>query len=132
MDSYSAPLPDPVHDTDALYYARKIAADTEAGQWHKSKPAAYLLWFFLGQFGADRWYLKQWKIAVIPLAITVFLTGAWFAAIGSGFEDGSGAPVVLLSLALFVYWVTDAITLSRSVEGYNRKVTREARARHGL
>jgi TM2 domain-containing membrane protein YozV len=46
--------------------------------------AAYVLWFFLGQFGAHRFYLGEFASAVIQLMltilgwITVFFLFGWF------------------------------------------------------
>lgn len=39
----------------------------------KSTPIAYLLWFFLGSFGAHRFYLGRIGSAVVLLLLTIFI-----------------------------------------------------------
>jgi uncharacterized membrane protein YhaH (DUF805 family)/TM2 domain-containing membrane protein YozV len=41
----------------------------------KSTPVAYLLWFFLGMFGAHNFYLKRTGVAVAQLILTLTLVG---------------------------------------------------------
>ena len=42
----------------------------------KSALIAYLLWFFLGLFGANNFYLKRTGIAVAQLILTITVVGA--------------------------------------------------------
>ncbi|MFK5646195.1 NINE protein [Ornithinimicrobium sp. LYQ121] len=133
--SYPPPPPSgPAYGNEALYYTRKTSADIEAGQKHKSKPMAYLLWFFLWGFGADRWYVKQWYIAIIPLILWFVIWRSVLGFFGGTEEDdaAAGVAVILLWMASGLYFIVDALFLARSVERYNAKVTNEVRARHGV
>lgn len=77
-----------------LYIEQRIANEK------KSALAAYLLWFFLGFFGAHRFYLGRWVSGLIMLAL---------------FGIGSALAVVLvgyLPLAVVaVWWVIDALLI---------------------
>jgi TM2 domain-containing membrane protein YozV len=42
----------------------------------RSVLVAYLLWFFLGLFGAHNFYLKRTGIAVVQLILTITVVGS--------------------------------------------------------
>jgi TM2 domain-containing membrane protein YozV len=47
----------------------------------KNPTTAWLLWVFLGVFGAHRYYLGDWRMAV-PMTLTLGLLGVWSLADG--------------------------------------------------
>ncbi|MFF0989625.1 TM2 domain-containing protein [Kocuria nitroreducens] len=47
----------------------------------KNPTTAWLLWVFLGVFGAHRYYLGDWRTAV-PMTLTLGLLGVWSLADG--------------------------------------------------
>jgi TM2 domain-containing membrane protein YozV len=57
-----------------------LSADTRAMMLfeanRKSPLVAYLLWFFLGMFGAHNFYLKRTGIAVAQLILTITVIGS--------------------------------------------------------
>ncbi|MFT3689278.1 TM2 domain-containing protein [Paenirhodobacter sp.] len=83
-----------MNDTTRLYIEQRIANEK------KSALVAYLLWFFLGFFGAHRFYLGRWVSGLVMLAL---------------FGIGSALAVVLvgyLPLAVVaVWWVIDALLI---------------------
>ncbi len=65
----------------------------------KSEGVAFLLWFFLGLFGAHRFYLKQVASAVVMLILTLTFVGIFVTAI---------------------WWVIDAFLITGMVREHNQ------------
>ena len=75
---------------------------------YKDGTAAWLLWFFLGAFGAHHFYLGRTKWGV---AYAVGFVLSWVLTI---------AIIGFLGLiALFVLWIVDAAKMSERVHQYN-------------
>lgn len=53
-----------------------LILDQEVRNQGKSMLVAYLLWFFLGGFGAHRFYMKKTGSAVAQLILTITVIGA--------------------------------------------------------
>ncbi len=81
-------------DTRALYIEQRIANESP------SALVAYLLWFFLGYFGAHRFYLGRWISGLIMLAL--FGIGSALAFILVGY-----IPLTFVGL----WWVIDAFLI---------------------
>ena len=67
----------------------EMLVEQKVSNAQKSTGTAYLLWFFLGGFGAHRFYLGKTGTAVTQLIITLIgcftlfpliITGIWFPA----------------------------------------------------
>jgi TM2 domain-containing membrane protein YozV len=75
---------------------------------YKDSTAAWLLWFFLGSFGAHHFYLGRTK---------------WGVAYAVGFVLSCLFTIVLIGflglIALFVLWVVDATQMSQRLQQYN-------------
>lgn len=71
---------------------------------------AYVLWWFLGMFGAHRFYTKQ-KLGWLYIVLTLvgFLTSAFLI----------GIPILL---GVMVWWIIDAVKLNNVVKMYNLEV----------
>ena len=67
----------------------------------KSLAVSYLLWGFLGYFGAHRFYLGETGTAVVMLILTLTVVGI---------------------LVTFVWWIVDAVLLPRIVKDINRDI----------
>ena len=116
----------------------------EAGR--KSLLLAYLLWFFLGLFGAHRFYTRAGKTGWWMLALHVggwllVFIGNWSGAqtdtqtvetvFGSSTNtsitfDGSGGPLagiggVMRSLA-WLWWLIDIVLVPGLVRGWNNRL----------
>ena len=75
---------------------------------YKDGTAAWLLWFFLGSFGAHHFYLGRTKWGV---AYAVSFVLSWlFTIVLIGF---------LGLIALFVLWIVDATQMSSRLRQYN-------------
>lgn len=74
----------------------------------KTPLVAYLLWFFLGCFGAHRFYFGKTGSAIGMLGLTI--ASAVLSVIMIGF---------LGYLALFVWWVVDAFLINKWLSGDN-------------
>ena len=81
-------------DTRALYIEQRVANES------RSALVAYLLWFFLGYFGAHRFYLGRWVSGVIMLAL--FGIGSALAFILVGY-----IPLAFVA----IWWVIDAFLI---------------------
>lgn len=81
-------------DTRALYIEQRVANES------RSTLVAYLLWFFLGYFGAHRFYLGRWISGVIMLAL--FGIGSALAFILVGY-----IPLAFVA----IWWVIDAVLI---------------------
>ena len=75
---------------------------------YKDSTAAWLLWFFLGSFGAHHFYLGRTK---------------WGVAYAVGFVLSWLFTVVLIGflglIALFVLWIVDATQMTNRLQQYN-------------
>ncbi len=75
---------------------------------YKDSTAAWLLWFFLGSFGAHHFYLGRTK---------------WGVAYAVGFMLSCLFTIVLIGIlgliTLFVLWVVDATQMSQRLQQYN-------------
>jgi TM2 domain-containing membrane protein YozV len=130
--------------TDTFPAAKPDLALYEAGR--KSMPVAYVLWFFLGLFGAHRFYTRAGKTGWLLLALHV---GGWLL-VGIGYYtgahtetqtvetvfgqstntsisfDGSGGPLagiggILRSLA-WLWWLVDIVLVPGLVRGWNNRL----------
>ncbi|WP_420342733.1 TM2 domain-containing protein [Paenirhodobacter sp.] len=80
--------------TRDLYIEQRISNE------RRSALVAYLLWFFLGFFGAHRFYLGRWFSGLVMLAL--FGIGSALAFILVGY-----LPLALVAL----WWVIDALLI---------------------
>ncbi len=72
----------------------------------KAPVVAYLLWFFLGGFGAHRFYFGKTGSAIGMLALNIASAVLSVIAIG-----------LLGYLALFAWWVVDAFLIGKWLKG---------------
>ena len=80
----------------------------------KDKTIAYLLWFFLGYFGGHRFYMGKTGSAVGMLVTYILSWMTVFIVIGFiGF------------VAMFIWWIIDAINLGKWIDAHNQKVESE-------
>lgn len=79
----------------------------------KSMAAAYVFWFFLGGFGAHRFYLGRNGSAAILLALTV--VGALLAITGVG---------ALVFVAVGIWLLIDAVLIPGMVQEENLALAR--------
>lgn len=80
----------------------------------KSMVLAYLLWWFLGTFGAHRFYLGRTGSAVVMLLITLFSFVLVFVLIGFfGF------------IAIGIWWLVDAFLIYGIVNDYNLRLAHQ-------
>ncbi|KLE33867.1 TM2 domain-containing protein [Aurantiacibacter luteus] len=83
----------------------------------KSAGAAYLLWFFLGGFGAHRFYLGQTGTGIAQLLLGLL---GWI-------------PLFLGWLVLGIWWVVDAFLIPGIIERQNMEaIERLGGNRRGL
>lgn len=91
-----------MNDTRALYIEQRVANES------RSALVAYLLWFFLGFFGAHRFYLGRWGSGLVQLVL---------------FGIGSALTIVLvgyLPLALLgLWWLIDALLIPGMISSDN-------------
>lgn len=70
----------PINTRNTIIQQGGLSADTRALMLYdankKSSVVAYLLWFFLGMFGAHNFYLKRIGIAVAQLILTITVIGS--------------------------------------------------------
>jgi TM2 domain-containing membrane protein YozV len=66
----------------------------------KSVGAAYLLWFFLGYFGAHRFYLGRTGSGAAQLILLVLVCVTAFIVVGA-----------VLLVALGIWWIVDAFLI---------------------
>ena len=77
----------------------------------KSMLVSYVLWWFLGMFGAHRFYLGRTGTAVVMLVITLLSIPLTFLFIG------------FLSLgAMGIWWIIDAFMIPAIVREQNLKL----------
>lgn len=84
----------------------------------KSMAVAYLLWWFLGMFGAHRFYLGQIGSAVAMLIITLVSFLLTFIFIG-----------FIGLLAVGIWWIIDAFLVYQIVNQHNMRIARRLSAR---
>ena len=80
----------------------------------KSTLVAYLLWFFLGQFAAHRFYLGHTGVALAWLAVVFVSVLLTFVFIG-----------ILGFLILGLWWLVDGCRLAGMVHQHNERVAYE-------
>lgn len=83
----------------------------------KSPVVAYLLWFFLGGFGAHRFYMGRIGSGLGMLGLTLASAVLSVVAIG-----------LVGYLAVFAWWVADAFLMNKWLKGSASAVTGESYA----
>ena len=86
--------------------------DATTGKGSRSLAIAYLLWFFLGGFGAHRFYLGAYITGAVQLVL--LLGGAGLMLMGQG-SAGWFIGVVPLTL-LGLWWLVDAFLTNDMVK----------------
>lgn len=79
----------------------------------KSSLIAYLLWFFLGGFGAHRFYLGRTGSAIAMLVIFILSWILTFVAIG-----------LLGFLLIGIWWIIDAFLIPGITQDFNQGLQR--------
>jgi TM2 domain-containing membrane protein YozV len=89
--------------------------DPQALMWYqvhkKETSTTFLLWFFLGHFGAHRFYMGKSGSAVAMLLITVLSIPLFFVLIG--FATYFGAVI---------WWIVDAFLICDWVTEHNTRL----------
>jgi len=81
-------------------------------QVHKKETSTtFLLWFFLGHFGAHRFYMGKNGSAVAMLLITILSIPLLFVLIG-----------IFTYLAAVIWWLVDAFLISDWVRDHNTRL----------
>lgn len=76
---------------------------------HKKDMAiAYVLWYFVGIFGAHRFYMGQNGSGAAMLTLTIVSIPLFFVVIG-----------IFTYLAVFIWWIVDAFILHEWVKNHN-------------
>ncbi len=112
----------------------------------KSLGVAYLLWFFLGLFGAHRFYTRAgrtgWWLLLLHVGGWVLLAIAWHAAARTttvSYEDafgmgttteivsgGSGGPLAAIGRLMrgiaWVWWLVDIVLVPGLVRSWNNRL----------
>lgn len=79
----------------------------------KSAVIAYVLWWFLGTFGAHRFYLNQGGTAIAMLVITLVSVPLCLVFVG------------FIGLGIIgVWWIVDAFLIPGMLQEYNLKLAR--------
>lgn len=84
---------------------KRLYVESRISNEKKSALVAYLLWFFLGLFGAHRLYLRRYASGVAQFSL--MLIGTLTAPILIGY-----APLLILSL----WWVLDIVLISGMID----------------
>ena len=88
--------------------AHVVQAEAYASSMRKETSVAYLLWFFLGEFGAHRFYLGKSGSAIAMLLIVLISIPLAFVFVGYfGF------------FTVFVWWVVDAFLIPGWIRTHN-------------
>jgi TM2 domain-containing membrane protein YozV len=95
--------------------AHVVQAEAYASSMRKETSVGYLLWFFLGQFGAHRFYLRKAGSAVTMLLIFLISIPLAFVFVG-----------YLGFFALFVWWIVDAFLIPGWIRAHNDLARRRA------
>lgn len=82
----------------------------------KSTAVSYLLWFFLGSFGAHRFYLGRNSTAIGQLAL--FLLGF--------------LTLMLTWIPLGIWWIVDAFLIPQMIERENAELIERLDAKNRL
>lgn len=86
-------------------------------QYQRKEPiVAWILWFFLGVFGAHRFYLKQPKEGLMLLGVWVS-----FVLILSTLFGVVGFPTlgVVCIVLVWIWWIVEACTLNSNIRKSN-------------
>lgn len=83
-----------MNDTRNLWIEQRVANES------RSVLVAYLLWFFLGFFGAHRFYLGRWGSALLMLVLFGIGSALTFLLVGY-------IPLALVGL----WWLLDALLI---------------------
>jgi TM2 domain-containing membrane protein YozV len=78
-----------------------LLLESEVKNQGKNMVVAYILWYFLGIFGAHRFYMKKTGTAVTQLILSITVVGL---------------------IATSIWWVVDAFLLHTWVKDHNRHV----------
>ncbi|NLR98847.1 TM2 domain-containing protein [Rhizobium sp. P38BS-XIX] len=84
----------------ALSTQEQILIEQQVTNEAKSVGAAYLLWLFLGSFGAHRFYLGKTGTGVAQLLLLIFGWLTLFIVVGG-----------VLLIALSIWWIVDAFMI---------------------
>ena len=84
----------------------EMLVEQKVSNAQKSTGTAYLLWFFLGGFGAHRFYLGKTGTAVTQLIITLIGCFTLFPLIITG-----------------IWWIVDAFLIPGIIQGRFRRLT---------
>lgn len=125
----------------------------------KSKLVAYLLWFFLGAFGAHRFYLRRAKSALLQLAMWIGAAVMYFLAMRPMFDYIAANPqaannpedpavqeamakialeafqspifygAIALGIAFAIWWIVDAFLIPGWVRRHNEELVVSLRGR---
>lgn len=88
----------------------EMLVEQKVSNAQKSTGTAYLLWFFLGGFGAHRFYLGKTGTAVTQLIITLIGCFTLFPLIITG-----------------IWWIVDAFLIPGIIQGHTEQTRRDAR-----
>lgn len=78
-----------------------LMLESEVKNSGQNMVVAYVLWYFLGMFGAHRFYTKRTGSAVAQLILTITLVGA---------------------IATLIWWIVDAFLLHTWVKEHNARL----------
>ena len=95
--------------------ARVVQAEALANSMRKETGVAYLLWFFLGGFGAHRFYLGKAGSAIAMLLISLISIPLSFVFVG-----------YLGLFAIFIWWIVDAFLIPGWIRTHNDLARRRA------
>ena len=97
--------------------------DPQALMWYqvhkKETSTTFLLWFFLGHFGAHRFYMGKSGSAVAMLLITLLSIPLFFVLIG-----------FFTYFAAFIWWIVDAFLICDWVKEHNAKLAHAISRQH--
>lgn len=77
----------------------------------KSLPVSYILWWFLGTFGAHRFYMGRTGSAIAMLVITLVSIPLTLILVG-----------ILGFMVIGVWWLVDAFLIPGIVRDYNMRL----------
>lgn len=100
---------------EANQMARVVQAEALASSLRKETSVAYLLWFFLGEFGAHRFYLGKAGSAIAMLLIFLISLPLLFVFVG-----------YIGLFAVGVWWIVDAFLIPGWIRTHNDVARRKA------